>query len=177
MEITNTFLGFFLSQEWQDFPVWEAFFRLYPVRTFVELGTGKGGMTTYFALQCFKHNINFQTYDHEKLNPFDDPLSQFLGLAGRFHHIDLFSPEGIQSVATHIELSAKPIALFFDDGNKPREWQIFAPLTSPGDFCVVHDWGTEFKPEDIGGVRVEQILTEMCNLRGPGWKSMWFQRY
>jgi len=39
--------------------------------------------------------------------------------------------------------------LFCDNGHKPAEWNRFVPLLAPGDFAAVHDWGTEFGPEDL----------------------------
>ncbi|RPJ28020.1 MAG: hypothetical protein EHM33_05940 [Chloroflexi bacterium] len=173
----TTFLGIPMSQDYNDFLIWETFFEQNPLKTFIELGTGNGGMSTFFALQCAKRGIDFNTYDHQQwFDYFTDPFSKFLGLPQRFHRIDLFSAAGAMEIARVIRDSPKPLAIFFDDGNKPREWEIFAPLTSPGDFCIVHDWDTEFFAKDIGDVKVERILPELCDARPAGWKAMWFKR-
>jgi cephalosporin hydroxylase len=173
----TTFLGIPMSQDWNDFHIWEMFFENYPIRTFVELGTGNGGMSTYFALQCAKRGIDFHTYDHQQwFDYFTDSVSNFLQLPQRYHRIDLFSDEGTQEIDRVIRNSPKPLAIFFDDGNKPREWALFAPATSPGDFCIVHDWEAEFFPKDIGDVKVERILAELADARPNGWKAQWFKR-
>lgn len=177
IERINTFLGAQLSQNWNDFPIWELFFTHFPIKTFLELGTDKGGMSVYFALQGVTRGFDFHTYDHQIWHTFgNDHLTRGLGLAERFHHLDLFSSEGTNEVARMIRESPKPLGIFFDDGNKPKEWSIFAPLTSPGDYCIVHDWEEEFFPKDIGDVKVERVLAEFCDRRPWGWRSMWFRR-
>jgi len=165
-----------MSQDWNDFHIWEAFFAHEKVMTFIELGTGNGGMSIYFALQCSRLGIDFHTYDHQQWHKFDDPISSYLGMQSRFHRMDLFSEAGKSEIARVITTSPKPIAVFFDDGNKPREWDLFAPLTVPGDYCIVHDWETEFFEKDIKEVKVVRIMAELCDSRPAGWKSMWFRR-
>lgn len=172
----TTFLGQPMSQNWNDFAIWEEFFNTCRVETFIELGTGNGGMSTYFALQCAHRNILFHTFDHQTWFNFDEGVPKFLNLKSRFHFFDLFSEVGTRAVTELIQAAPKPMAIFFDDGNKPREWKTFAHLTSPGDYCIVHDWGTEFMPEDVGDVPVARILEEMSDLRPDGWKAMWFRR-
>lgn len=176
MDMINTFLGLRCSQDWNDFPIWEAFFRNFEVRTFIELGTDNGGMSLYFLLQCLHRGIEFHTFDHQKWVNFDTGVPHLLNLHSTFHMIDLFSEAGTAEVAKLLHDSPKPVGIFFDNGNKPREWKIFAPMLSPGDFCIVHDWGTEFLPSDIGEVKVERILEQMSDLRVGGWQAMWFRR-
>lgn len=171
-----TFLGIKASQSWNDFPIWEEFFNQNPIRTMVELGTDLGGMSTFLALQCYQRRIYFHTFDHEKFFDFSLGVPALLNLQACTHWFDIFSDSGSGAVADIIVSSPKPLAIFFDNGNKPREWSIFAPMTSPGDFCIVHDWDNEFHQEDIGDVPVERILTELSDARPPGWKSMWFRR-
>lgn len=176
MNYQVTFLGHPMSQEWIDIHIWETFFTHYPIRSLIELGTGLGGLSVYFALQCRMRGAEFITYDHQNWTNFTDPVSQFLSMNMHFRPVDIFSEDGSNEVAAKIRELPKPLAIFFDNGNKPREWSTFAPLTSPGDFCIVHDWETEFFPEHIGGVKVERILTDLSDTRPRGWKSMWFQR-
>lgn len=177
-EPSQTFVGFQLFQHWDDFLIWEAFFRRFPVRTMIELGTGTGGTTVYFALQAYQRHMYFHTFDNQKWIDFGQELPKILKLESLFHHVDLFSPEGKEQVASIIRSFPHPVAIFFDDGDKPKEWSIFAPMTSPGDFLIVHDWGTEFKQKDIGNVKVERILTKECNRqqKRDAWKAVWFKR-
>lgn len=172
----TTFMGTRFSQDWQDLFIWENFFEKYPMKSFIELGTGSGGMSIFFALQCFSRGIQFHTFDHQRWLETDGGLPALLKMGDNYHIVDLFSDVGTKRVAQLIADLYKPMAIFFDNGNKPKEWQTFAPLLSPGDFCIVHDWGTEFLEEDMGDVKVERIMTDLSDLRGIGWKSMWFVR-
>lgn len=168
------FLGTKMAQEWQDIHIWEQFFLHHPINTLIELGTGYGGLSTYFALQAFQRGFQFQTYDNQAILDYDKPIQRILNMRDGFHHIDIFTEA--DQIISAIQSVARPLAIFFDNGDKPREWRTFAPHTLPGDYLVVHDWGTEFNAGDIGGTQVERILTDLSDGRGPGWKSMWFKR-
>lgn len=174
--MTSKFMGISWSQEWQDIPIWETFFNEYPIKTFIELGTGDGGMSLFFALQCYQRGIKFHTFDNQTWLNFTQGLPVLLDIRSAFHNIDIFTDDGKKQIYEIIQVSPKPLAIFFDDGDKPREWQTFGAVTSPGDFCIVHDWGVEFQEGDIGDLPVERILTGLSDARVGGWKSMWFVR-
>jgi len=168
--------GRLMMQEPQDLVIWDKFFETCKIKTFIELGTGHGGATLYFGLQCHARKIEFHTFDNIQSTDFSMTVEQEIELGKSFKCIDIFSDEGKTLIGQLIENSPKPLAIFFDDGNKPREWKTFGPLTKPGDYCIVHDWGTEFNESDINGLPVERILTEESDARGKGWKAMWFKR-
>jgi hypothetical protein len=172
---TMKFMGEDMAQAWPDLLIWEAMFNEYPLRSFIELGTGHGGLALFFALQCFQRGIEFYTFDNQRPVYFDEPLPKAMGLRERFHFVDIFK-EGHAEITGLIAGMPKPLGIFFDDGDKPREWATYAPFTSPGDVLAVHDWGTEFKEADIGSVSVVRILGRLSDGRPSGWKAMWFQR-
>lgn len=175
---SQTFAGIPIQQSWEDLGIWELFFDAYPVRTMIELGSGYGAMSLFFAIQCAQRGIHFETFDNQSIFDVNAGLHGIFGFKNIFHNVNIFgeAPHEAPYIRSLIASCARPLAIFFDNGNKPREWQMFAPLTLPGDFCIVHDWGEEFKQEDIGDVKVERILTELCDQRPPSWKAMWFQR-
>lgn len=170
------FMGRHIMQEPQDLLIWDKFFEECEIKTFIEFGTGHGGSALYFGLKCHERGIKFHTFDNIQSTDFSMPIEQKIGLAKSFKLIDVFSSEGMVYIGQLIQNSPKPLAIFFDNGNKPREWGIYAPLTSPGDYCAVHDWGTEFNQSDIGGVSVERIFTKESDARGRGFLGMWFKR-
>lgn len=173
----QTFVGMEMSQEWADIGIWEAFFRENPVKTMIELGTDNGGLTLYFALQGYQRKMYFHTFDNQKWIDFTQGLPKYLKLESVFHHVDLFSEEGQNQVIQLIKTLPHPMAIFFDNGDKPREWKMFAPLLFPGDFAIVHDWGTEFTQKDIGDVKVKRIMTKLSDARPKNeWHAMWFER-
>lgn len=170
-------MGRDIMQEPRDLAIFDKFFDTCELKTFIEFGTGHGGSTLYFGLQCHKRGIQFYTYDNIQSTDFSMPIEQEIGLAKCFKCIDIFSDEGQALIGSIIQNAPKPLGIFFDNGNKPREWRIYAPLTAIGDYCIVHDWGTEFMESDIGGVHVERIFVEESDARTPGgWKAMWFKR-
>lgn len=170
----TTFMGLRMDQEWIDINIWEHFFAQNPVKTFVELGTGNGGLSIYFALQCYHRGIKFHTFDNQNWIDYNSPLPASLRMRDAFHHIDIFNDA--KQVIGVMETCEKPMAIFFDDGDKPKEWRTFAPHTLPGDFLIVHDWETEFFPQDVGDISVERILVALSDARPRGWKAMWFKR-
>lgn len=171
----QTFMGIGMAQSWPDLLIWEAFFNNYPVKTFVELGTGHGGLATFFALQCAQRGIQYHTFDNVTSTDFNMPIPAILGMAGNYHNVDIFH-DGYDLLISILQTSPRPLALFCDDGDKPREWRTFVPHLVAGDYCAVHDWGTEFKQEHLSGQPVERILTNLSDTRPPGWKAMWFRR-
>ena len=52
--------------------------------------------------------------------------------------------------------------LLCDNGDKPREFDTFAPLAKPGDIIVVHDWETEIFPGHINYDLVNEIMVDEC---------------
>lgn len=173
--MSQTFMGIKLSQRWEDLGLWEQFFEENPIKTFIELGTGIGGMSLYFALQCRQRNIIFHTYDNQKFMDFETGLSKEIDLKSHFHFVDLFSEETQFHLATLIQDSPHPLVIFFDNGDKAREWKLYAPFTPPGDFCAVHDFGAEFFLKDIGGVKVEHILGDI-KTEPFAFRTAWFKR-
>jgi len=117
----------------------------------VELGTGTGGMSTVFILHSISRGFTFFTFDrwvwYKHMEP--TPLTELVNLAGYFHHVNLFSDEGQRAVLEILDQpDLHPLVLFCDNGNKRKEFEIYVPHLCPGDYAAVHDWGTEFCPED-----------------------------
>ena len=128
-----TYMGAEFQQNWDDLFIWEKFFNDHCPRTFIELGTGRGGMSLFTASQCRSRGIQYHTFDNNTWIDLNGALASLLNIRGSFHLIDIFSDEGINQIAALIDNSPHPLAMFFDDGNKPREWSIFAPkLSSTG---------------------------------------------
>jgi cephalosporin hydroxylase len=137
-EIGCTFLGVNCSQSWADFLFWERLLNARPgLRSIVELGTGEGGFSRYLAIQAKARGLAFSTFDHVHMDG---------QRADGFQMLDIFAlPEKV--VARFFE----PTVLFCDNGDKPREVELFTPLLSPRSLVVVHDWNVEITSGDIPG--------------------------
>lgn len=131
-----TFLGAHCCQSWADFYVWEQLLNAHPeLRSVVELGTGEGGFSRYLYLQCQTRGLRFSTFDHIRMDTHKQP---------GFYKLDIFANP--RKVVTQL---LSPGLLFCDNGDKPREVEVSAPLLHPGDLLVVHDWNVEIHRKHI----------------------------
>lgn len=142
----STCFGFGISQTWQDLALWEAFLNVHRPASILELGTWRGGMAHFLSLQMKFRGGVFHTVDCT--DGFLDCRAQIEDAGGVFHQIDIFSDDGRERIREMIGSLPKPLLLFCDDGNKPLEWATFVPHLSSGDYAAVHDWLTEFHPEN-----------------------------
>jgi cephalosporin hydroxylase len=113
------------------------------IKGIVEIGTAHGALTTVLGLWGIKRNIPVLSLDRN----------------GRLHDKTIFDRLGIEFIEAdeNSEMVAKkiigmchdPIFIYCDGGNKPREFNDWAPIIRPGSVIAVHDWGVEIGPEDV----------------------------
>jgi cephalosporin hydroxylase len=112
----------------------------------VELGTAEGGLSIYFALWAHRLGIPFHTFDIKQ--HIDKKTLQVLNkLGGQFHLMDALSPKGVKFIRK--TLKGKRSYLFCDNGDKPKEVELFLPFLKKGSVISVHDWLTEVHPSDV----------------------------
>ena len=155
MPTHQTFLGHTIFQTWEDLRIWEKLFNDFGLKTFLEFGSGYGGSSLYFGLQCRHRGIEFHTYDNQRNFDTSAGLCGLLDFPNRFHNVNIFGENESQTIGALINNCARPLGMFFDNGDKPREWRIYAPLARSGEILAVHDWGTEFASEHLNGLPVE----------------------
>lgn len=168
----GSFIGIKMDQYWMDLFLWEKFLNEHDIKLFVELGTGYGGMTSFLALQCAQRGIKFMTFDNIGSVPMTSPVPTLLNLGANFFEKDIFSDEGSSLIANSLNLYGHPACIFCDDGDKPREWKTFFPHLAVGDYMAVHDWGVEFKAEDVIGVATKLQESEPRE----AYKTVWFTK-
>ena len=138
----NTFAGSLMAQAWNDLALWEEFLNRHEVQSIVELGTFRGGMSIFLALQAAARGARFVTVD-SSLGQVEN--LQFLeALDSNVIGMDLFGDGALTRITDNLEELPAPRLLFCDNGNKREEVRRFAPLLADGDFLAVHDWGSEF---------------------------------
>jgi cephalosporin hydroxylase len=140
----GTFGGTPLAQTWTDIALWEEFLNRHWIAGMIELGTWKGGMGAFLAMQGLARGFRFATVDSNPAWLENRETLERLG-AQVFCH-DVFDPG---FMAELIGTMPKPLLLFCDDGDKRRELREVAPLLSAGDFIAVHDWGSEAGLGDV----------------------------
>lgn len=173
----GSFMGFEMFQTYNDLQIWEMVFNQYKPQSVMELGTGYGGLTLFFALQCFQRGMDFVTYDNVKSLDFSAKLPAALGIEKQFRHVNIIGETERIGVLKNVEDARRPLVIMVDNGDKPRDFKMVAPYTQPGDIIAVHDWETEFFPEDIGDIDVEYLFPDLCALRPVSdWRTIWLLR-
>ena len=144
----TTFCGIEMRQIWGDVPIWEIFLNRHPVKSLVELGTGEGGFSLFLQAQAIARGAGFFTFDRNWPAALVNPLGRVLNLGANFYWGDYFE-EGKEMLLYVLRNAERPLMLFVDGGSKKREFARFVPELLPGDFVAVHDYTTEFQPEDV----------------------------
>lgn len=140
----QTFMGCKVTQYRVDLALWEIFLNRCPdIASIVELGTEQCGLSLFLALQSYQRSVEFRTFDHKRSDNLDTPLARHLGLEQSFILGNLFGEAGQKLIELLDGGLPRPILLFCDDGDKPREVREFVPHLQIGDYVGVHDWGTE----------------------------------
>jgi len=119
----------------------------------VEIGTWQGGFSRYLFAQCAVRGMDFVTYD--AVMPDSEPPG--------FEQRDVFADK--DEVIERLGSYEAPVLLLCDGGNKPREARLFSPHLPAGSVVVVHDWLTEFLPEDEPDYFVP-VFEEVCEILG-----------
>ena len=146
-----SFGGIPMSQSWAELVLWESLLNDRKFRAVYELGTWEGGFAWWMWAQAKRRGITFHTFD--AVRPQAEPPPDTFTQADVFIQFELLGT---------LLLAWEPLILFCDNGNKPREVEMYGPvLQHPDSLIVVHDWGTEIQPEDIPDC-LEMIYEDFC---------------
>lgn len=123
--------------------------------TIIEIGTAFGGLTMLLVdLNPFAKIHTFDVTDWSK-NLID----------GATKHIGNVFFEEKENIVSMI-LEEKKILLICDGGDKPKEFNVFAPYLKSGDFIIAHDYEENtcnWEWVEIRKTDIEDIVKE-CNL-------------
>ena len=105
----------------------------------IELGTGKGGLAVVLAMWCYNSSSKFITFD-SNYTGIDVKARFFINtFKGHIFKGSIFSL--VPYIKKLIQQDGK-VLLLCDNGNKPKEIEIFAPLLKPNDIIMAHDYCT-----------------------------------
>jgi len=149
---TQTFFGQPVLQSINAFGVYELLLTNHKPDYVVEIGTGHGTLSLYFALWAYLNDKEFFTFDNLcEGNPDwipTDKTSKLLNSVWANRFIGDVFEEPTKQKVEHF-LSRGQCLLFCDGGNKRREVKEFAHLTLPGSIIIVHDWPKSCNRGDI----------------------------
>ena len=104
----------------------------------VELGTGCGALTIFFGIHMSMRNGKVLTLDIiKKMEPNWHQLAKKLDIT--FEKRDVFKPITVQRVKKFIKDGRALI--FCDNGDKKREFPLYANILKKNDLIMAHDWG------------------------------------
>ena len=171
---TGTFLGYKMSQTPKSVWLWERVLRSFPFKRIIDLGTWHGGLSLYFYLFCLEREAEFYTFDVRN-KCFGNRLMEITNFYNHFELLDIF--QNIEKIGSLITKQGLTI-LFCDNGNKPREFNTFAPYLKKDDIIAVHDWLTEIFPENIKDAcekyNLQEIFSKECEEEG---MTRFFQKW
>ena len=143
----RTFAGKPIQLFWQDLKVLEIALTQCKPNLIIELGTGNGASAFYFSL--FAKVMTFDNVDKRIVKNGFNSLE--------FNQEDIFTKKNLEAFKILFQRSDK-IFLFCDNGDKPREFETFAPMLKPGDYIAVHDVGLEITQGQIDTVHFKNKL-------------------
>lgn len=145
------------QQSRADLRAWQSFLAAHRVAGIVELGTGLGA----FSLWLAERVPLVVTVDAERPS---DPPKRFVQRDIFADPLDLAAPEF---------RGLRPLLLFCDNGDKPREVALYGPALRVGDYLAVHDFDAEIFASDIPS-EFKPVLADVCEELGS--VTRFFQR-
>lgn len=112
------------------------------IKGIVEIGTAHGALTTVLGLWGVKLDIPVVSMD---LNARLHDKAIFKRLGVEFLACDENGEEATNRI---LKMCKYPVFIYCDGGNKPAEFNKWAPVIPPGSVIAAHDWGVEIGPED-----------------------------
>ena len=129
-------LGMAMCQNRLAVPTWSYAMEKVPPKQIVELGSLNGGFTTVMGVHAWRIGCSIFSYDLCVCPNYDwKSLSDFLGIV--FIQGDLFSM--VERIKSQIQMPGTTY-LWCDNGNKIKEFNLFAPMLKPGDVIAAHDY-------------------------------------
>lgn len=159
----RTFAGHPIQLFWQDLKVLEIALSQAKPNLIIELGTGSGASTLFFSNHCATFSV-----DIKDKTVFQPCLKSALIRLAIF---DIFEDSGIKRIKDLITAFSK-VFVFCDNGDKPREFELFAPMIKPGDYIAVHDVGIEISTDQVDTVHFKNKLEPVIENLAKNEKSL-----
>jgi glycosyltransferase involved in cell wall biosynthesis len=111
----------------------------------IELGTAEGALTTYFGLLGTQYGIPVHSFDIEdKRSNATRAIHDRLGVHFHEHNV-LDNPKKVRRLLGR----GLRTYLLCDNGDKPKEVELYGKWLKSGSVLSVHDWLTEVHPDEV----------------------------
>lgn len=145
------FFDVHISQSWREIAAILGLVQEYHIGFVVELGLDRGGLGLFLAIGAFLHeDFGYLGLEIHGENIPSQVLSAMAKFGGRVQLIakDVLTQDCVDFVKHTMGDRARPALIFCDNGDKPRELRLYAPLCRPGDLIAVHDYTIEIQEAD-----------------------------
>lgn len=156
--------GCSVSKTWTEIYQVEAILNAVNYERIIELGTGSGSLTVFMAAHAAVKSKLLHSFDNK--HPSDECLKVMGMLGASFLKCDIFIDE--EFIGKLIDNDGLTI-LYCDNGNKPKEMDVFAKYMKRGDIMLIHDYPDEVKDFDIENVKYAHGLDD--------WNKEWFEEF
>ncbi len=145
-----TFAGQYMRHNYYEYYVLDDIIGNNPqIKSIIEIGTGNGALTMVLGLHGVKKDIPVFTVDtNPNLSKPVWPVFKALGV--QFHNGNVFSDDIINKINSII--NNRPTYIICDGGNKPKEFNFWAPKMPVDSIMSAHDWGVEISMKHIKDV-------------------------
>jgi len=163
--VKSSILGFSAQQRPEVVSAFNKLFCRQDFARIIELGSGAGGLTVFLGLYGYMSDCEVHTFDSKNWMPLPTyKLLTFLGVRVYIQRDVLRDPVTTAYVAGLIGGAGRTL-LLCDNGNKNREFNLYAPYLKHGDIIMAHDYvasGKEdrWKASEVNIDLIRDTITE-----------------
>ena len=161
------FFGLYMQQSIDALDTFALFFaKDRGIKRFLELGTGMGGLAVLLGLVGKTKNFEVFTFTNRSLLLSETQNTQifdiYKSLSVNFIYGDIFTDSN-QKIVELIQASGCTV-LLCDGGDKPREFNLFAPYLKKGDYILAHDFQDSVEYFDLHKEELLWPSLEICTM-------------
>jgi len=140
-------LGIPVSQSWREIGASLFAIQEFGIGSYLEIGVHRGGLASLLIARTLTTPLTYDgiEIDAAQLHP---ALADLVAYAPRAE-IAIGDVIASSWLADTLAGAARPALVLCDGGDKPRELALVAPLLRPGDYVLVHDYGSEVCDADL----------------------------
>lgn len=144
-------MGVAIGQSWFELGALAWLCGRYEIESFVEIGMLQGGLSSVlFGRTLFNKDFRYLGIEYD---PRFLPM-QIQAAAEWFDRFeimeaDVFEIETIKATQNWIKKNNGPAIVYCDNGDKPKELEIYSRAIRFGDLIAAHDFGNEYHERDL----------------------------
>lgn len=151
-----------ITQSWYDIGALIRLCDRYEIASFIEIGIRHGGLASTILSRVI-FGEDFRYFGIEKDARFFGP--KLLIAATQFEDFeivgaDAFEEDTVAMISKWIRKGVGPALIYCDNGDKPKELNLYKSILRGGDLIAAHDFGHEFEIEDLHTKGLKRIESD-----------------